>query len=161
MFLRSIVRKNNMKLIYFDISYRVALYSSALVYVKHGNPNEVLQKKTYDVPAVGPDDVHIQMIASPVNPSDINMIQGVYPIERELPAIGGSEGVGEIVRVGSNISIFKPGDKVFTWGKWQCERGHGVQTLYVNYQACCQFLQIYQLWMRQQCQLTHLLHIGC
>ena len=36
------------------------------------------------------------VLASPVNPADINMIQGVYPLCPMLPAVGGNEGVGEV-----------------------------------------------------------------
>ncbi len=43
------------------------------------------------------------MIAAPINPADINMIQGVYPIGPQLPAVGGNEGVGEVLATGSEV----------------------------------------------------------
>ncbi|GLV34733.1 uncharacterized protein CBL_09214 [Carabus blaptoides fortunei] len=40
-----------------------------------------------------PNDVLVKMIASPVNPADINTIQGKYPVRPTLPSIPGNEGV--------------------------------------------------------------------
>lgn len=36
------------------------------------------------------------MRAAPVNPSDINMIEGAYGIKPTLPAWGGNEGIGQV-----------------------------------------------------------------
>lgn len=43
--------------------------------------------------------VLIKWLCSPINPLDINMIQGVYAVKRALPAIGGSEAAGIVVKV--------------------------------------------------------------
>ena len=88
----------------------------ALTFSSHGDPNDVLKLKRIPLPPLKPDQVHIKMIAAPINPADINIIQGVYPIKPEFPAIGGYEGVGEIIKVGSEVSIFKPGDRVMPGG---------------------------------------------
>ncbi|EMP31126.1 Trans-2-enoyl-CoA reductase [Chelonia mydas] len=52
------------------------------------------------------------MLAAPVNPADINMIQGTYALLPDLPAVGGNEGVGQVVEVGSHVTSVKPGDWV-------------------------------------------------
>lgn len=36
----------------------------------------VLRLKNLELVAVGGSDVHVKMLAAPINPSDINMIQG-------------------------------------------------------------------------------------
>lgn len=36
----------------------------------------VLRLKNLELAAVGGSDVHVKMLAAPINPSDINMIQG-------------------------------------------------------------------------------------
>ena len=36
----------------------------------------VCRLKNLELPAVGGSDVHVKMLAAPINPSDINMIQG-------------------------------------------------------------------------------------
>ncbi|KAK3442218.1 hypothetical protein EUGRSUZ_B02443 [Eucalyptus grandis] len=43
------------------------------------------------------NDVCVRMLAAPINPSDINSIEGVYPVRPQLPAVGGREGVGEVL----------------------------------------------------------------
>lgn len=57
-------------------------------------------------------DVCVKMMAAPINPSDINRIEGVYPVRPPLPAIGGYEGVGEVLSVGSAVKHLSPGDWV-------------------------------------------------
>ncbi|XP_076827921.1 enoyl-[acyl-carrier-protein] reductase, mitochondrial isoform X2 [Brachyhypopomus gauderio] len=52
------------------------------------------------------------MIAAPINPSDINMIQGTYAILPDLPAVGGNEGLGQVIEVGSDVRTIKVGDWV-------------------------------------------------
>lgn len=68
-------------------------------------------------------DVCVKMLAAPINPSDINRIQGVYPIRPPAPAIGGYEGVGEVVSVGSSVENFTTGDWLIpsppSFGTWQ------------------------------------------
>lgn len=52
--------------------------------------------------ASGSIDV-LWFVQSPINPSDINAIQGTYPLKPSLPAIGGNEGVAEVLEVGSQV----------------------------------------------------------
>ncbi|XP_047648893.1 enoyl-[acyl-carrier-protein] reductase, mitochondrial isoform X2 [Phacochoerus africanus] len=65
------------------------------------------------------------MLAAPINPSDINMIQGNYGLLPQLPAVGGNEGVGQVVAVGSHVTGVKPRDWVIPanagLGTWQTE----------------------------------------
>ncbi|NXM04095.1 MECR protein, partial [Tyrannus savana] len=69
--------------------------------------------KDLEVPKLGDSDVHVKMLAAPINPADINMIQGrTYAILSPLPAVGGNEGVGEVLEVGSRVSALKRGDWV-------------------------------------------------
>ncbi|XP_078001646.1 enoyl-[acyl-carrier-protein] reductase, mitochondrial isoform X4 [Phascolarctos cinereus] len=84
----------------------------ALVYAQHGEPVKVVELKTLELSSLGRSDVRMKMLAAPVNPADINMIQGTYGIHPELPAIGGNEGVGQVVEVGSAVTGVKPGDWV-------------------------------------------------
>ncbi|MED6180063.1 hypothetical protein PIB30_006877 [Stylosanthes scabra] len=63
------------------------------------------------------------MLCAPINPSDINRIQGVYPVRPQPPAVGGYEGVGEVYSVGSAVTSLSPGDLVIpsppSFGTWQ------------------------------------------
>lgn len=44
-------------------------------------------------------EVCVKMLAAPINPSDINRIEGTYPMRPTVPAVGGTEGVGVVVAV--------------------------------------------------------------
>lgn len=56
--------------------------------------------------------VIIKFLLAPINPADINTIQGVYPVKPKLPGVPGAEGVGEVVSVGSAAKRLQVGDRV-------------------------------------------------
>ena len=89
-----------------------------------GNPLEVLkleQVDSIDHTNIGAKDVALKMLAAPINPSDILMVQGRYGIAPKLPAVGGNEGVGVVKAVGKDVSKFNVGD-------WVIARGGGFGT---------------------------------
>ncbi len=62
------------------------------------------------------------MLQAPINPSDINTIEGKYPIKPPLPAVPGNEGVGVVREVGSEVMrcyTCIPG--------WSCITGTGLR----------------------------------
>ncbi|KAJ8405102.1 hypothetical protein AAFF_G00330230 [Aldrovandia affinis] len=71
-----------------------------------------LELESLDVPVVGENSVLVKMLAAPINPSDINMVQGTYAILPDLPAVGGNEGVGVVLEVGSQVTTLRVGDWV-------------------------------------------------
>ena len=75
-----------------------------VVYERHGNPADVLQIKTEPWPKPAADEVVVAMRAAPVNPADINAIEGKYPARREVPAVPGFEGAGVVVEAPANSS---------------------------------------------------------
>lgn len=127
----------------------------------------VARLEDVDLPPIGAKDVLVKMLAAPINPSDINMIQGTwlvgylhtkqqhpyssfirkqlyqqeqhsqeintvfifvryedqlfiwlffssgtYAILPDLPAVGGNEGVAQVVEVGGQVKSLKKGDWV-------------------------------------------------
>ncbi|XP_058207063.1 enoyl-[acyl-carrier-protein] reductase, mitochondrial isoform X2 [Rhododendron vialii] len=86
--------------------------STAVVYDQHGPPDTVT--RIVEVPPVElkATDVCVKMLAAPINPSDINRIEGVYPVRPQVPAVGGYEGVGEVHSLGSSVKDLSPGDWV-------------------------------------------------
>jgi trans-2-enoyl-CoA reductase len=80
-----------------------------IVYERHGNPAEVLQIKTEPWPKPAPDEAIVEMRAAPINPADINAIEGKYPARREVPAIPGFEGAGVVVELGANVKSIANG----------------------------------------------------
>ncbi|NWX89795.1 MECR protein, partial [Nothoprocta pentlandii] len=82
---------------------------------------------------LGDSDVHVKMLAAPINPADINMIQGTYALLPELPAVGGNEGVGQVLGVGRRVTSVTPGDWVLPadagLGTWRTEAVFPEQSL--------------------------------
>ena len=61
-----------------------------------GAPVDVVRVEQVPLPALGPGQARVRMLAAPINPADINVLEGVYAILPELPGIPGNEGVGVI-----------------------------------------------------------------
>lgn len=96
----------------YEVLRYQSLMASKLYYTEYGDPMKVVQKVNEEVPTIESKDVLIKMIAAPVNPADINTIQGKYPSKPSLPAVPGNEGVGEVLKMGSEVTNFKIGDRV-------------------------------------------------
>src|SRR2546422_5490821 len=77
---------------------------SVAVYSAHGNPEDVLRVESRPWPRAGPDEVVVEMRAAPINPADLNAIEGKYPGKREVPAVPGFEGSGIVAGLGKNVS---------------------------------------------------------
>uniref|UniRef100_A0AAJ7SPZ8 Enoyl-[acyl-carrier-protein] reductase, mitochondrial n=1 Tax=Petromyzon marinus TaxID=7757 RepID=A0AAJ7SPZ8_PETMA len=99
---------------------RGACTASCLVYEAHGEPQHVLRLEERTLPPVGEGEVRVRMLAAPINPGDINMVQGKYVVQPPLPAVGGNEGVGQVEEVGSKVTTLKLGDWVLP-----CDSGFG------------------------------------
>eukprot|EP01041_Mallomonas_annulata_P003834 gene3836-7637_t len=104
------------------------LLSTAITYETLGNPMSVL--KVSKMPPIGelkPTEVSIKILAAPINPADINMIEGVYGVKPNLPAIAGGEGVAVVKKTGSAVKGIKVGDWVIpasaasAFGTWREE----------------------------------------
>ena len=52
------------------------------VYATHGNPAEVLRIETTAMAEAGRGEVVVEMRAAPINPADLNAIEGKYPVRR-------------------------------------------------------------------------------
>jgi trans-2-enoyl-CoA reductase len=81
----------------------------AIVYERHGNPSDVLQIQAQPWPTPAADEAVVEMRAAPINPADINSIEGKYPGRREVPAIPGFEGAGVVVDLGTEVSTLAKG----------------------------------------------------
>ena len=94
----------------------------AAVYDTHGNPADVLRIVEQPWPTAAADEVVVQMRAAPVNPADLNAIEGKYPVRPPLPATPGMEGAGVVVELGSSASAVAVGDQVIlphNFGTWR------------------------------------------
>jgi mitochondrial enoyl-[acyl-carrier protein] reductase / trans-2-enoyl-CoA reductase len=75
----------------------------AVVYEAHGNPSDVLRVETRPWPKPAADEVVVTMRAAPINPADLNAIEGKYPVRPQLPATPGFEGAGVVVDLGAQV----------------------------------------------------------
>jgi len=131
-------------------NYSTLPVTEALVarYSRHGNPENVLKLETEKLPSsLQPNEILVQMMMAPINPADLNMIEGVYPIQPPIPAIAGNEGVAEIVEVGSDVKNMTKGDWVIpaqagfgTWRNYAVTRADNMlkvpQDIKAEYAAC-------------------------
>jgi mitochondrial enoyl-[acyl-carrier protein] reductase / trans-2-enoyl-CoA reductase len=76
---------------------------NAAVYEKHGNPADVLHVETRPWPTPAAYEAVVKMRAAPINPADLNQIEGKYPVRPELPATPGFEGAGVVVEFGAEV----------------------------------------------------------
>ena len=76
---------------------------SAAVYETHGNPADVLRVESRPWPTPAADEAVVRMRAAPINPADLNQIEGKYPVRPELPATPGFEGAGIVVELGADV----------------------------------------------------------
>ncbi len=80
------------------------------VRVDHTGGPEVLHYTEIDAGEPGPGQVAVQVAAAGVNFIDIYQRQGVYPVP--LPMVPGSEGAGQVIALGADVSNVAVGDRV-------------------------------------------------
>ncbi|KAG6005449.1 hypothetical protein E4U21_007918 [Claviceps maximensis] len=96
--------------------------AKALVYSQHGEPSDVLKLHTHTIsPSIPISSVLVRTLAAPINPADINTVQGTYGSKQALTsligtsepsAVPGNEGVFEVVSTGDPSLSLKKGDWV-------------------------------------------------
>lgn len=77
--------------------------AQAARYHQIGEPSEVVQVDEVEMAAPGSGNVQVRMEYSPINPADLNMIEGKYGEARLLPDVPGNEGCGRIEAVGEGV----------------------------------------------------------
>ena len=82
---------------------------NAAVYETHGNPADVLHVESRPWPTPGAGEVIVKMRAAPINPADLNQIEGKYPVRAELPATPGFEGAGIVAEVDRDVTNVNAG----------------------------------------------------
>src|SRR6195256_494074 len=77
---------------------------NAAVYETHGNPADVLHVESRPWPTPAAGEVIVKMRAAPINPADLNQIEGKYPVRAQLPATPGFEGAGIVADVDPDVT---------------------------------------------------------
>ncbi len=96
----------------------------AITFDHFGEPREVLTIREVPEPAPGRGEVRVRMLLSPINPSDLLMIRGLYGLKPPMPATPGFEGVGIVeaagpgflggLRIGKRVAVINGKS-----GNWQ------------------------------------------
>ena len=96
--------------------------SKSIIFHEFGPPEKVLGIVEEAVPEPRAGEVLIRIEASPINPADLNVIEGKYPKRPELPSVPGMEGAGVIAGVGPEVTRLSVGDRVLVpvgTGAWR------------------------------------------
>jgi trans-2-enoyl-CoA reductase len=88
-----------------------------------GTPAESISVAEFPARPPAPGEVVVEMLAAPINPADINVIEGKYGDLPPLPATIGNEGVGRIAALGSDVTGLSIGQTVLpmSFGTWTRE----------------------------------------
>ncbi len=77
-----------------------------------GVPDRVAEVVQTEVSPPAGNEVLVRMAYAPVNPADLNYLEGTYGKVPLLPAFAGNEGAGFVEAVGPTVTGLKPGDLV-------------------------------------------------
>jgi len=100
-----------------------------------GDP-EVLRLEDVPTPQPGPGQMLIRMRAIGVNPVETYIRAGTYARLPVLPYTPGNDGAGVVEQIGSDVSEFRPGDRVYVAGS--------VSGTYAEF-ALCKTEQVHRL----------------
>lgn len=105
-------------------------------YTSRGHvPQDVIACVERDTPTPQSGEVLLEMLAAPINPSDVLTLTGQYGMLPPLPAVGGNEGVGRVAAVGSGVTSVEVGQRVLlpvgsgTWSSHLIAPAQGLITL--------------------------------
>ena len=106
--------------------------AKALTFSEYGDPPAVLSLHSHSISPPHSNLMTLRFLASPINPADINQIQGVYPSKPTFTtglgtaneiAVAGNEGVAEIISLGDKVK-----QEGFIKGDWVFMKGPGFGT---------------------------------
>ncbi len=85
----------------------------AIHFEQYGDPTQVLAVREDPLPEPGPGEVRIRILASPINPSDLLFVRGLYAgVQPSFPSPVGFEGVGMVDAIGPQVHRLAPGQRV-------------------------------------------------
>ena len=93
----------------------------AIRHHEFGSPLDVLRLEEVERSEPQEGEVRVRLLAATINPSDYGMINGSYGHLRDLPAVAGREGLGEVESIGPGVAGVRIGKRVRfpNSGAWQ------------------------------------------
>jgi NADPH2:quinone reductase len=92
----------------------------SIVMTAIGEPDVLKLLDSHEPEITQPTEIKVKLVAASVNPVDTKIRRHGVFYEDSLPAILGCDGAGEVIEIGSAVSRFMVGDKV-----WFCHGGLG------------------------------------
>jgi NADPH:quinone reductase len=86
----------------------------AMVCEAFGGPEVLELRDVPDPPPPSPGQIAVRIRARGVQYVDVLMLAGKYQFRPEPPFIPGGEAAGEVVAVGPDVTLFRPGDQVMS-----------------------------------------------
>lgn len=87
-------------------------------FARYGEPAEVVSCVEAPEPGMpSGEEVLVEVLAAPINPADVLILEGRYPGPETLPAGGGIEGCGRVLAVGPQVTDLLPEDHVMLLGR--------------------------------------------
>lgn len=77
-----------------------------------GTVEGIVPRDTADLPEPGPRDILVRVRAVSLNKRDLLILNGSYPLKAAPDVIPVSDGAGEVVAVGAEVTRFSVGDRV-------------------------------------------------
>ncbi len=75
-------------------------------------PQDLIEAVEFDAGKPAAGQALIEVLAAPINPSDVLTLTGEYGMLPPLPAVGGNEGVGRVSEIGAAVQNVSPGQIV-------------------------------------------------
>lgn len=75
-------------------------------------PQDVIEAVSFELPPVQAGEALVEVLAAPINPSDVLTLTGEYGMLPPLPAVGGNEGVGRVIEVAPDVQGLTIGQTV-------------------------------------------------
>lgn len=125
--LRSVTRQRMLSAVRFQHTL-----GRAFVFANTGTPSEVVQVHQYKLDEPRESQVLLRSLGFTINPADINQLEGVYPsippksvelADSTPAAVGGNEGLFEVIQAGTSAGDLAKGDWVIPrktcFGTWR------------------------------------------
>jgi NADPH:quinone reductase-like Zn-dependent oxidoreductase len=86
----------------------------------HDNGRANLRLEEREKPVPRRQEILVRVLAASLNYRDLEIVNGTYHSRFAFPLIPLSDGVGEVVEVGPDVTRFRPGDRVCStfWQRW-------------------------------------------